>query len=305
MKIMMKVRMNKMGYINKADEYCKEILTKILNEGCLDINPRPKWSDGTPAHSLSINGFMCQYDLSKGELPLITLRPVAVKSGIKEMLWIYQDQTSDLDVLENKYGVNWWSEWSLAELNEEGHRTIGATYGQIVKDHDLMNRYVLDSIANNPDSRYHILTLWNPQEQLKPHGLKPCAMQTQFMVRHGKDGKTYLDSSLYQRSCDYLTAASGINVIQYAVFNMLVAHHFGYESGVFSHFMMNIQIYDRHIPIAKEILKRESIEMYPKIIINPEKRNFYDITMDDIKIEGYDIKKINEINPQVTLEVAV
>lgn len=294
-----------MGYINKADEYCKEILTKILNEGCLDIDPRPKWSDGTPAHSLSINGFMCQYDLSKGELPLMTLRPVAVKSGIKEVLWIYQDQTSDLDVLENKYGVNWWSEWSLAELNEEGHRTIGATYGQIVKDHDLMNRYVLDSIANNPDSRYHILTLWNPQEQLKPHGLKPCAMQTQFMVRHGKDGKTYLDSSLYQRSCDYLTAASGINAIQYAVFNMLVAHHFGYESGVFSHFMMNIQIYDRHIPIAKEILKRESIEMYPKIIINPEKRNFYDITMDDIKIEGYDIKKINEINPQVTLEVAV
>ena len=66
-----------MTYINKADEYCKEIITKILNEGCKDISPRPRWKDGTPAHTLSINGFMCQFDLSKGELPLMTLRPVA------------------------------------------------------------------------------------------------------------------------------------------------------------------------------------------------------------------------------------
>ena len=293
-----------MSYINKADQYCKDILTKILNEGCKDINPRPKWPDGTPAHSLSINGYMCQFDLSKGELPLMTLRPVAIKSGIKEILWIYKDQTSDLEVLRNKYGVHWWDDWSVGQ-NELGHDHIGYTYGQTVRIHDLMNRYVLDSIKNNPDSRYHIINLWNPDDQLKPHGLKPCAMQTQFMVRHGKDGKTYLDSSLYQRSCDYLTAASGINLIQYAVFNMLVAHHFGYEPGIFTWFGMNIQIYDRHIPIAKEILKRESIEVHPKIIINPEKRNFYDITIDDIKIEGYDPKEINKINPQVKLEVAI
>ena len=294
-----------MAYINKADEYCKEIITKILNDGCYDVSPRPKWADGTPAYSKSINGFMCQYDLSKGELPLMTLRPIAIKSGIKEILWIYQDQTSDLEILRNKYGVNYWDQWALSEPNEIGHEWIGYTYGKIVKDLDLMNRYVLDSIAKNPDSRYHILTLWNPQEQLKPHGLKPCAMQTQFMVRHGKDGKTYLDSSLYQRSCDYLTAASGINAIQYAVFNMLVAHHFGYEPGVFTHFMMNIQIYDRHIPIAEEILKRESIEIHPEIIINPDKRNFYDITMDDINIIGYNAKEIEKINPQIKLEVAV
>lgn len=292
-------------YINKADEYCKDILTKILNDGCMDIDPRPKWKDGTPAHTLSINGYMCQFDLSKGELPLMTLRPVAIKNGIKEILWIYQDQTSDLDVLEKKYGIKWWSDWALPEPNELGHPTIGATYGQIVHDHDLMNRYVLDSIAKNPDSRYHILDLWNPQEQLKPHGLKPCAMLTQFMVRHGKDGKTYLDSSLYQRSCDYLTAASGINLIQYAVFNMLVAHHFNYTPGIFTWFGMNIQIYDRHIPMAEEILKRESIEIHPKIIINPDKRNFYYITIDDIEIVGYDTKEIANINPQIKLEVAV
>ena len=293
-----------MVYTNKADEYCKQIINKILTEGCEDVNPRPKWKDGTPAHTLSINGAMCQFDLSKGELPLMTLRPVAIKSGIKEILWIYQDQTSDLEVLRNKYNVTWWDDWSIGQ-NELGHDTIGATYGQIVKDHDLMNRYVLNSIAENPDSRYHILTLWNPQEQLKPHGLKPCAMQTQFMVRHGKDGKTYLDSSLYQRSCDYITAASGINLIQYAVFNMMVAHHFGYEPGIFTWFAMNVQIYDRHIPAAKELLTRRSIKTCPKIIINPEKRNFYDITMDDIKIIGYDPKEIEKTNPQIKLEVAI
>lgn len=293
-----------MPYINKADEYCKEIITKILNDGCMDINPRPKWKDGTPAHTLSINGAMCQFDLSKGELPLMTLRPVAVKSGIKEILWIYQDQTSDLEVLRNKYGVNYWNDWSIGK-NELGHDWLGHTYGEIVKKHDLMNRYVLDSIAKNPDSRYHIINLWNPQEQLNPHGLKPCAMQTQFMVRHGKDGKTYLDSCLYQRSCDYITAASGINLIQYAVFNMMVARHFGYTAGVFTWFAMNVQIYDRHIPAAEELLKRNSIEIHPRIIINPEKRNFYDITMDDIIIMGYNQKEIEKINPQLKLEVAV
>ena len=293
-----------MGYVNKADEYCKEIIKKILDEGSLDVNPRPKWKDGTPAHTLSINGFMCQYNLSKGELPLMTLRPIAIKSGIKEILWIYQDQTSDLEVLRNKYGVNYWNDWSIGK-NELGHDWLGYTYGQIVKDHDLMNRYVLNSIAENPDSRYHIINLWNPDDQLKPHGLKPCAMMTQFMVRHGKDGKTYLDSCLYQRSCDYLTAASGINPIQYAVFNMLVAHHFNMIPGVFTHMMMNIQIYDRHIPMAEELLKRESIEIHPKIMINPEKRNFYDITMDDVVIMGYSTEKIAEINPQLKLEVAI
>lgn len=294
-----------MAYINKADQYCKEIITKILNEGCEDINPRPRWEDGTPAHTLSINGAMAQFDLSKGEFPLLTLRPVAIKSGIKELLWIYQDQTTDLEVLRNKYGVTYWDEWKLDTPNELGHDTIGSTYGQIVKELDLMNRYVLDSIAKNPDSRYHIISLWNPQKQDEPHGLKPCAMQTQFMVRHGKDGKTYLDSTLYQRSNDFITATTTTNWTQYAMFNMIVASHFGYTPGIFTWFGGNIQIYDRHISIAKEMLKRESIEIHPEIIVNPEHKNFYDITMDDIKINGYNPKDIAKINPQFKIPVAV
>lgn len=294
-----------MSYVNKADQYCKEIIEKILTNGCWDVNPRPKWEDGTPAHTLSINGAMAQFDLSKGEFPLLTLRPIAIKSGIKELLWIYQDQTSDLDVLRNKYGVKFWDSWALDELNEEGHQTIGHTYGQIVKDLDLMNKYVLDSIAKNPDSRYHIISLWNPQEQQKPHGLKPCAMQSQFMVRHGEDGKTYLDSSLYQRSNDFITATVSTNWSQYAMFNMLVASHFGFEPGIFTWFGMNIQIYDRHIDMAKEMLKRDSIEIHPEIIVNPEHKNFYDITMDDIIIKGYNQKEIAKTNPQFVIPVAV
>lgn len=290
--------------MNKIDKYCKEIITKILEEGCYDDNPRPHWSDGSPAHSLSINGAFMQFDLSKDEFPFLTLRPVAIKNAIGELLWIYQDQTSDLEILRNKYNIHWWDNWSIGK-NEDGHDWIGHCYGDTVGRYDLMNKYVLDSIAKNPDSRYHILNLWNPQEQLKPHGLKPCAMQSQFMVRHGKDGKTYLDSMLYQRSCDFITASATINLSQYAILNKLIAHHFGYESGIFSWVGMNVQIYDRHIPMAAELLKRKSLEIYPHININPEKKNFYDITKDDIQIIGYDSKKIAEINPQLKLEVAI
>lgn len=290
--------------INKADYYCKEILQYILDNGCWDVNPRPHWEDGTPAHALSINGYMAKFDLSKGEFPLLTLRPVAIKSGIKELLWIYQDQTSDLEVLRNKYNVHFWDDWCIGK-NDEGHDWIGHTYGDTVHRLDLMNRFVLDSIKNNPDSRYHILNLWNPQEQLKEHGLKPCAMLSQFIVRHGKDGKTYLDSCLYQRSCDFITATVSTNWSQYAMFNMLVASHFGYLPGVFTWFGMNIQIYDRHINYAKELMKRQSVDLDIRVICNPTCKNFYDVTMDDIQIIGYDREKIEAQNPQIKLPVAV
>ena len=84
--------------MTKGDYYTKEIIKRILEEGTLDKNPRPHYKDGTPAHTLSVNHGMCTYDISKGESPLITLRPVAIKSAIGEILWIYRDQSNDLDV---------------------------------------------------------------------------------------------------------------------------------------------------------------------------------------------------------------
>ncbi|MBR1744192.1 MAG: thymidylate synthase, partial [Lachnospiraceae bacterium] len=185
--------------MNRSDEMTKELFRKILEEGCLDQNPRPHYADGVPAHTLSINHVMQSYDLSKGEFPIITLRPIAVKSAIGELLWIYQDQSNDLDLLRDKYGITWWDEWDI------GNRTIGACYGETVRRHDLMNA-LLSDIEKDPDGRRHIINMWQVEDFKEPHGLKPCAYQTVWNVRHGRDGVDYLDMCLFQRSSDYATA---------------------------------------------------------------------------------------------------
>lgn len=281
----------------KGDQYTKEIIERILNEGCLDKNPRPKYSDGTPAHTLSVNHGMCTYDLTKSEIPLITLRPIAVKSAIGELLWIYQDESNNLDVLRDKYGVTWWDEWDI------GNRTIGSCYGETVRRHTLV-KDLLDGLKNDPDGRRHIINMWQVDDFKEEHGLKPCAYQTVWNVRHGRDGIDYLDMSLFQRSSDFLTAGC-INQVQYMIFLYLVARHCGYTPGRFTWFYNNIQIYDRHIDQAHEMLNREPVECNPTVWLNPEKENFYDFTQDDIKIEGYPRKLIKEKNPQMKFDLGI
>lgn len=283
--------------MTKGDVYTKEILTRILEEGCLDKNPRPKYADGTPAHTLSVNHGMCTYDLTKGESPLITLRPIAVKSSIGELLWIYQDESNDLNVLRDKYGVTWWDEWDI------GNRTIGSVYGETVRRHELVKR-LLKGLKEDPDGRRHIICLWQEDDFKEPHGLKPCAFMTEWNVRHGKDGTDYLDMCLIQRSSDFATAGC-INQVQYLVFLHLVARHLGLTPGRFSWFYNNIQIYDRHIEQAKELIAREPVDCEPKIWLNPEKTNFYDFTIDDIKITGYPRAEIKEKNSQMKFDLGI
>ena len=283
--------------MTKGDVYTKEIIKRILDEGCMDKNPRPKYSDGTPAHTLSVNHGMTTYDLTKGEMPIITLRPIAVKSAIGELLWIYQDESNNLDLLKDKYGVTWWDDWDL------GDRTIGACYGETVHRHNLV-KDLLEGLKNNPDGRRHIINMWQVDDFKEPHGLKPCAYQTVWNVRHGKDGIDYLDMCLFQRSSDFLTAGC-INQVQYLVFLYLVARHCGYTPGRFTWFYANIQIYDRHIEQAHEILEREPIDCKPEIWLNPEKTNFYDFTVDDIKIVGYPREEIKAKNPQMKFDLGI
>ena len=283
--------------MTKGDIYTKEIIRRILDEGTLDVNPRPKYLDGTPAHTLSVNHGICTYDLSKGEFPIITLRPIAVKKAIGEILWIYQDASNNLDVLKDKYGVTWWDEWDL------GDRTIGACYGETVRRHNLM-KDLLEGIKKDPDGRRHIINMWQVEDFKEPHGLKPCAFQTVWNVRHGKDGVTYLDMCLFQRSSDFLTAGC-INQVQYTSLLYMVAAHFGYTPGRFTWMYDNIQIYDRHMEQAKIMLERESVECRPSIWVNPDIHNFYDFTLDDIKVVGYPTKEIKEKNPQLTFELGV
>lgn len=283
--------------MTKGDQYTKEILQRIIEEGCLDKDPRPSYTDGTPAHTLSVNHGMCTYDLTKGESPLITLRPIAIKSSIGELLWIYQDESNDLNVLRDKYGVTWWDEWDI------GNRTIGSVYGETVKRHELVKN-LIKGLQENPDCRRHIISLWQEDDFKEKHGLKPCAFMTQWNIRHGKDGIDYLDMCLTQRSSDFATAGC-INQVQYLIFLHLIARHIGATPGRFTWFYNNIQIYDRHVEQAKELISREPVECEPQIWLNPDKKNFYDFTVDDIKIINYPREEIKKKNPQLKFELGI
>lgn len=126
----------------KADKYYIKNLRKILYQGCMDENPRPKYKDGTPANSKFITQVFEKYDISKGEFPIPTLRNTAIKTGIKEILWIYQKQTNSLDIAHNM-GINWWDEWNI------GDGSIGQRYGATVAKYDMMNN-LLNGLKNNP-----------------------------------------------------------------------------------------------------------------------------------------------------------
>lgn len=278
----------------KADLNCKEIIRKILNFGSKDINPRPHYEDGTPAHTYSINHVLQNFDLSKREFPLLSLRNIAVKKAIGEILWIYQDQSSNLDLLKEKYGVTWWDSWDI------GDRTIGQCYGKTVKDHNIINN-LIEGIKKDPDGRRHIINLWQEDDFKKLHGLKPCACFSEYNIRHEEDGD-YMDGFMLLRSSDYLTAGA-INQVQYIALLTMLAKSLGYKVGKFSNMIVNCQIYDRHVENAKIMLERESVPANPYLDL-PVK-DFFDYTLDDFKIVDYPRQKINEKNPQLTFELGI
>lgn len=281
--------------MNKADQYMKRDIERILNNGYLDVNPRPKYADGTPAHTYSVNHVCRTYDLSNGEFPICSLRRIAWKTGIKEIFTIYQKPTNNISEMENM-GVTWWKDWDI------GDGTIGQRYGATVKRYDLINK-LIDDIEKDPYGRRKIISLWQENDLRETTGLAPCAFLTIWNVRG-----EYLDMVLIQRSGDMLTAsgAGGINEIQYAALLMMIARHCGYKPGVFTHFVANEQIYDRHINQAKEMLKRAEIAeklngmKNPKLLLNPEKINFFEMTIDDFSIEDY-----NPMIPQLKLELGI
>lgn len=278
--------------MTRADMLLHQEIIDILENGYKDENPRPKYPDGTPAHTLSINHVVRSYDLAAGDFPICTLRPMAWKTGIREIFTIYQKPTNKLSEME-AMGVNWWGEWDI------GDGTIGQRYGATVSRYDLINNLIKD-IKNDPYGRRKVVSLWQEQDLRETPGLAPCAFLTIWNVR----GK-YLDMMLVQRSGDMLTASGpgGINEIQYAALLMMIARHTGYEPGVFTHVVANEQIYDRHIDAANELLNRyDADEERERItmVLNPDKTNFYDMTIDDFIIMGYNPKK-----PQLKLELGI
>lgn len=278
----------------KADTYLQENIRHILEDGYMDENPRPKYKDGTPAHTYSVNHVFRTYDLAAGEFPITTLRPIAWKTGIKEILTIYQKPTNDISEME-KMGVTWWSDWDI------GDGTIGQRYGATVSRYDLINNLIKD-IQTDPYGRRKVVSLWQETDLRETPGLAPCAFLTIWNVR-----EKYLDMCMIQRSGDMLTAsgAGGINEVQYAALLMMIARHCGYEPGVFSHFVANEQIYDRHVNQARKLAQRyqgtlSKHPMNPRLVLNADVKDFYDITIDDFTMKNY-----TPLKPQLKLELGI
>ena len=279
--------------MTKADTIFKEYIRKIMEEGVWSEQARPKYKDGRTANSKYITGAFMEFDLAKGEFPITTLRPIAIKSAIKEMLWIYQDQSNSLDLLEDKYNVHYWNDWEVGDS-----RTIGQRYGAVVKKHDITNK-ILKQLEANPWNRRNIISLWDYDAFEETEGLLPCAFQTMFDVRR-VDGEIYLDATLTQRSNDMLVAHH-INAMQYVALQMMIAKHFGWKVGKFFYFINNLHIYDNQFEQAEELLRREPSDCQPRLVLNvPDGTNFFNIKPEDFELVDYD-----PVKPQLKFDLAI
>lgn len=277
-----------------ADQIFKTNIQNILENGVMSEQSRPHYKDGRQANSKYITGSFATYDLQKGQFPITTLRPIPIKSAIKELMWIYQDQTSELSVLKEKYGVNYWDEWEVANTG-----TIGQRYGATVKKYDIIGK-LLSGLEKNPWNRRNIINLWQYEDFEQTDGLLPCAFQTMFDVRRESDGQIYLDATLIQRSNDMLVAHH-INAMQYVALQMMIAKHFSWQVGKFFYFVNNLHIYDNQFDQAKELLARPVTDQEPQLILNvPDGTNFF-----DIKSEDFELKNYQPVKPQLKFDLAI
>ncbi|MFC3931681.1 thymidylate synthase [Streptococcus dentapri] len=279
--------------MTKADKIFKDNIQTIMEQGTWSEQARPKYKDGRTANSKYITGSFAEYDLAKGEFPITTLRPIAIKSAIKEIFWIYQDQSNDLSILNDKYKVKYWNDWEVGET-----KTIGERYGAIVKKHDIINK-ILKQLEDNPWNRRNVISLWDYEAFENSEGLYPCAFQTMFDVRRiGED--IYLDATLTQRSNDMLVAHH-INAMQYVALQMMIAKHFGWKVGKFFYFINNLHIYDNQFEQAQELLNRQPTDCQPHLVLNvPDGTNFFDIKPEDFELLDYD-----PVRPQIKFDLAI
>ncbi len=258
---------------------CKDILENgTSTEG---EKVRPHWEDGTLAYTIKRFGIVNRYDLRK-EFPLITLRKTALKSATDEMLWIWQKKSNNIHDLHSHI----WDEWA----DENG--SIGKAYGyQLGVKHqykegmmDQVDRVIYD-LKNNPFSRRIITNIYVHQD-LHEMALYPCAYSMTFNVTQQKgEEKLTLNAVLNQRSQDVL-AANNWNVVQYAVLLHMLAQVCGMQAGELVHVIADAHIYDRHVEIVRELITRPTYDA-PKFWLNPEIKDFYQFTRDDVRVENY------------------
>ena len=278
-----------------ADTVFINMVRDILDNGCSTEGEkvRPHWEDGTSAYTIKKFGVVNRYDLRK-EFPIITLRKTALKSATDELLWIWQKKSNNVNELSSHI----WDEWA----DETG--SIGKAYGyQMGVKHqykegmmDQVDRVIFD-LKNNPFSR-RIMTNIYVHEDLHEMNLYPCAYSMTFNVtqRKGED-KLTLNAILNQRSQDVLTA-NNWNVVQYAVLVHMLAQCCDMYVGEFMHVIADAHIYDRHIPLVEELIKRPVFDA-PKFFMNPDIKDFYKFTKDDVWVEGY------QYGEQISIPVAI
>lgn len=277
----------------------KEIIDDILENGEWDTdnNVRTKYADGKPAHTKSWLGYHMEFN--NNEVPILTTKYVAWKTAIKELLWIWQMKSNKVQDLRDM-DVNIWNEWEL----EDG--TIGSAYGfqlgkksrkhtedievrggvgnyvhqkfQVKTKIDQVD-YLIDQLKNNPSSRRHITTLWNPDD-LDDMALTPCVYETQW---HVKGGKLHLE--VRSRSND-MALGNPFNIFQYNVLHRMIAQVTGYELGKYIYHIGDAHIYDRHIESIKKQVENITYES-PKLWINPNVDNFYKFKIDDFQLIDY------------------
>lgn len=275
------------GKMSRADNIFISNCRDILSSGVWDtnLNVRPRWPDGAPAHTIKKFGIVNRYDLSK-EFPIMTLRRTYWKSAVDELLWIWQAKSNNIKDLHSHI----WDSWA----DENG--SIGKAYGyQLGIKHiypegefDQVDKVLYD-LKHDPASRRIMTNIYNHAD-LHEMGLYPCAYSMTFNVSGNK-----LNAILNQRSQDMLTA-SNWNVVQYAVLVYMIAQVSGLEAGELVHVIADAHIYDRHVAIVKKLLTREP-KPAPKFVIDRSVTDFYAFTRNSFKLEGYTYNEFDEKIP--------
>lgn len=269
--------------MSKADKLFVNMCEKILSEGFSTEGEavRARWEDGSPAYTIKTFGVVNRYDLSE-EFPALTLRPTAIKSATDEILWIWQRKSNNIHDLKPHI----WDEWA----DEDG--SIGKAYGyQMARKYKFaqgeMDQVdnVLWQLKNQPQSRRIMTNIYN-FEDLAEMNLEPCAYSMTFNVTGNR-----LNAILNQRSQDILTA-NNWNVVQYSILLMMFAQVSGLEPGELVHVISDAHIYNRHVPVIEELIKRPQYTA-PKVTLNPAVKDFYEFTTADIIVEDY------RTNPQI------
>lgn len=261
-------------------ENCKDIIENGVSDEKLDV--RPKWLDGTPAHTVKKFCIVNRYDLRK-EFPILTLRRTAFKSAIDEILWIWQKKSNNVHDLNSHI----WDSWA----DETG--SIGKAYGyQLAKkdiykegEFDQVDRVLYD-LKHNPASRRILTNIYNFADLHEMH-LYPCAYSMTFNV-----SGNVLNGILNQRSND-VAVANNWNVVQYAVLLKMFAQVSGLVAGELVHVIADAHLYDRHIPVVKKMMENPQYPA-PKFVMNPDVKDFYKFTVDDFALEGYEYTKLEE-----------